>query len=129
MSVPSYWREIPARYRLEAGKCTGCDKIHFPKRPICSECRGNDHEDIQLSRKGTVVSFSEIHAAPPKFAEQVPYVIGIIELDRGVRISCQIADCHGSDIRVGAAVQIEFRRISQEGEAGIINYGYKAVLL
>ena len=32
------WRENPQRYRMEAGKCTGCGEIYFPPRRVCAEC-------------------------------------------------------------------------------------------
>ena len=31
-----YWREIPQRYRLEAGKCRSCGEVYFPPRLICA---------------------------------------------------------------------------------------------
>ena len=38
MISPRYHREIPQRYRLEAGQCNGCQEIHFPPRAVCRKC-------------------------------------------------------------------------------------------
>ena len=38
MISPRYHREIPQRYRLEAGKCKGCGSVSFPPRIVCPEC-------------------------------------------------------------------------------------------
>ncbi len=127
MSVPKYWREIPHRYRLEAGKCSKCGKIYFPERLICPDCQGRSFERVHLNPEGKLLTYTVIHVGPSRFADQVPYAIGIVELKDGVRLECQVADCRIPDIRTGMPVKIEFRRISQEGEAGIINYGYKCV--
>jgi len=56
-----------------------------------------------------------------------PYAVGIVELEDGVRLTAQIVDCSFDELRVGLPVKIEFRRIYEEGKAGIICYGYKFV--
>ena len=50
MITPRYHREIPQRYRLEAGKCTGCGKVHFPPRQICKECHGREFKTVTMFR-------------------------------------------------------------------------------
>ena len=30
MPSPRYWREIPARYRLEGARCKSCGKVDYP---------------------------------------------------------------------------------------------------
>ena len=37
MPAPQYAREIPQRYRLEAARCTSCQKVAFPPRPRLSQ--------------------------------------------------------------------------------------------
>ncbi|KPJ54230.1 transcriptional regulator [candidate division TA06 bacterium DG_24] len=127
MSSPRYWREIPQRYRLEAGKCTDCGNIHFPPRLVCSACSGRQFETVKLSDEGTVFTYTIIRVAPSQFVDQAPYAVGIVELDDGVRISAQIADVDLDALEIGQRVRIEFRLIQNEGEAGIICYGYKCV--
>jgi uncharacterized OB-fold protein len=36
-------------------------------------------------------------------------------------------DCAVEDLKIGQRVKIEFRKLYQEGEAGVIYYGYKFV--
>lgn len=127
MSVAKYRREMPHRYRLEAGKCSGCGKLLFPKRLICPECGNRNFETVKLNRQGKLITYTVIHVGPSQFTDQVPYAVGIVELNEGVRLLSQIADCPPDELQTGMPVKIEFRRISEEGEAGIINYGYKCV--
>jgi len=124
-----YWREIPQRYRLEASKCKGCGAVWFPPRLICAECGKRDFEGVRLADQGKVTTFTVIRVPPSEFSGQAPYAVGIVDLDGGVSIQCQIADCSPEELKIGMPVKIEFRKIKQEGEAGIINYGYKAVPL
>ncbi len=128
MPTPSrYWREIPQRYRLEAGKCKNCGFIAFPPRTICPRCQSRAFETIILADSGKVVSFTIIRVPPQPFSDQAPYAVGIVDLDDGVRLTGQIVDCAFEELKIGMRVKIEFRKVYEEGEAGVIYYGYKFV--
>ncbi len=128
MPTPSrFWREIPQRYRLEAGKCKNCGFIAFPPRLICPACHSREFETIHLPDTGKILTYTIIRVPPQPFVDQAPYAMGIIELDNGVRITGQIVDCDFEELKIGRRVRIEFRKIYQEGEAGVIYYGYKFV--
>ncbi len=128
MSVAKYWREIPQRFRYEAKKCSKCGSISFPPRLVCPECGSRSFEDYVLKDTGKILTFTTIEVGPPQFADQVPYTVGIVELDDGARITTQITDVDPSKIKIGDRVKLEFRKIQDDGKAGIIMYGYKAVL-
>lgn len=128
MPTPArYWREIPQRYRLEANKCTACEKIYFPPRQVCSLCGSLKFEPTRLAEKGKLLTYTIIRVPPHQFADLAPYAVGIVELEDGVRLTAQIVDCSFEELRIGLPVKIEFRRIYEEGEAGVIYYGYKFV--
>lgn len=129
MSEPRYWREIPQRYRLEAVRCKECGKIHFPPRLVCASCGGRKFEKHILSNKGKVITYTIIRVPPAPFKDQSPYAVGIVELEDGVKLTAQITDCSFEDVKVGQEVRIEFRKIQEEGEAGVLQYGYKFVPL
>ena len=128
MPSPSrYWREIPQRYRLEANKCKNCDIIFFPPRLICPECKKREFEETRLAEKGKILTYTIIRVPPRQFLDQAPYAVGIVELDDGVKLTGQIVDCDFEDLKIGQKVKLEFRKIFDEGEAGILCYGYKFV--
>jgi uncharacterized OB-fold protein len=122
-----YWREIPQRYRMEAKKCKGCGKIYFPPRLVCSECKTANFEDVKLSDQGKLLTWTVIHVAPSQFVDQTPYAMGIVELDDGARLLAQITDCEPEELKSGMKLRLEFRKVQQDGEAGILCYGYKFV--
>jgi len=122
------WREFPQRYRLEAEKCTACGKVHYPPRVACSQCGAKTFETIVLPREGKVVTYTVVRVPPAGFTEQTPLPIALVELADGVRVMVQIGDVGDPDsLEIGMPVRLEFRRISWDGEAGLIFYGHKAV--
>jgi uncharacterized OB-fold protein len=122
-----YWREIPQRYRFEAGKCVSCGEIYFPPRLVCAKCKCRQFRTVRLPDEGCIATYTVIRVGPSQFADQTPYAVGIVELDGGVRITSQIVDCDFDKLAVGQRVRVEFRKIQQQGAAGILCYGYKCV--
>jgi uncharacterized protein len=127
MPSPRYWREIPARYRLEAGRCRGCGKVVYPARRICPKCRGTEFEPLRLSRRGTVVTSTVIHVAPDAFRMEAPYAMAVVETPEGARLMTQVVDCDPDEVAPGMEVSLVFRLVQREGRGGILCYGHKAV--
>lgn len=128
MPTPSrYWREIPQRYRYEAARCKACGAISFPPRLVCPECQSREFETVKLAESGKIKSYTIIRVPPEPFSDQAPYAVGIIELEDSVCLTGQIVDCDFDSLKIGMKVRLEFRKVFEEGEAGIIYYGYKFV--
>lgn len=82
-------------------------------------------EPHKLKPRGKIVSYATTHVAANGFEDQVPYVLAIVELDDGPRLTTQITDCNPTEIKIGDEVEIVFRKMGQEGEDGVLYYGYK----
>jgi scaffold protein (connect acetoacetyl-CoA thiolase and HMG-CoA synthase) len=124
-SVPSYWREQPQRYRYEANTCKECGKVFFPPRRSCGPWCDCTLEPHTMATTGKLLTYTVIHVGPTQFGDEVPYVLGICEMADGARITAQVVDLGPEGPAVGMPVRIEFRKVQQDGEAGILMYGYK----
>lgn len=124
-SVPLYWRLRKSRYNIVGSKCHTCKKVFFPPRNVCPNCRSKgDLRDFTFSGDGKIISWTVIHTAPGGFESQTPYVVGIIELKEGTKISGQIVgDVKG--VRSGRRVRPIFRRMFSDDPEGLIHYGVK----
>jgi uncharacterized OB-fold protein len=129
MIVPKYTREIPQRFRLEAEKCSGCGYVAFPSRQICPECGHKSFEMIRLKPEGKILTYTIIQVAADTFSTQTPFAVAIIETIDGARLTAQVVDCAPDEVATGKEVKLIFRCIQREGKAGILQYGYKAVLV
>ena len=128
MITARYHREIPQRYRLEAGKCTKCGYVAFPPRLVCPKCNAKKFKTIVLNDEGKLQTFTIIRVGSDKFSKATPYAVGIVELKGGVKLTTQIADVDVEKLKIGQKVKLVFRKIQDDGKAGIHMYGYKAVL-
>ncbi|MBI4416591.1 MAG: Zn-ribbon domain-containing OB-fold protein [Euryarchaeota archaeon] len=128
MAIPRFWREIPSRYNLLGSKCGNCGALDFPPRSVCPRCGRRSvgkMDKFRLTGKGKVVTYTVIHDAPKDFDMMKPYVLGIVELDEGVRLTSQIIDVEPGEVKIGMPVEVTFRKLGEEGDAGVIHYGYK----
>ena len=127
MPTARAWREYPQRYRYEAAVCTKCSKWHFPPRLVCDKCGTEAFETKTMRRTGKVLTYTIIRVPPAPFKDQAPYAVAVIEMDDGPRLTAQVVDCKEEDLAIGQKIKLEFRKLYSDGEAGPINYGYKAV--
>ncbi len=129
-AIPLTWRKIPERYRLLGVKCETCSKNYFPKRSICPTCRRKGKlVDVRYSGKGTIFSFTEVAAPPQGFEDQIPYILAVIELEEGARLTAQVVDATKDDIKVGSKVEQVFRVIQRNDPEGLVHYGFKFKLV
>ncbi|MBN2517233.1 MAG: Zn-ribbon domain-containing OB-fold protein [Candidatus Altiarchaeota archaeon] len=120
-----YWRRIPQWYRLEGVKCETCGKNYFPSRAICPTCRREGKiVPKDLVGRGKIFSYTVVHATPSGWELQSPYIIAIIELEEGPKLTAQVVNCKPDEAKIGKEVEMIFRKILDTGD-GIIHYGYK----
>lgn len=90
---------------------------------ICSNCGSTSLTKYSFEDGATLVSWSEVHAAPIGFEYQVPYIVGIVELEAGEKMTTQIVDIKLEELHHGLKLRPVFKKIYPDGDSGIIHYG------
>lgn len=125
MDVPRYWRLRDQRYRLKGSVCNNCGYYSFPPRQICPKCKSHDYSNYYFKGQGTVYTYTKIYQAQETFEKMIPYIIALVELEEGPKVTAQITDINLEDIYIGMPVELVIRKIYESGEKGPILYGYK----
>lgn len=102
--------------KIMGSKCKKCGTLALPPRPICISCFAREMEWVQLKGIGMLAAFTSIVVAPPYmvkegFDRNNPYVVGIVELEEGVKTVARIVgvDAKKPDqIKVGTPLKVEF---------------------
>jgi len=102
--------------KLLGGKCRKCGKVHLPPRPLCDSCFSKEFEWIELPRKGKLLTYTIIHVAPTQFQEMTPYAVGIVQLEKGVRIPGMIRGVPLEQIKVGMELRMDFETCEAKQE-------------
>jgi uncharacterized OB-fold protein len=92
-----------AAHRLATTRCPDHGWL-YPPRMWCPVCTREDLEWTELSGHGTLAAFSTQETAL-RFA--TPAVIGLVDLDEGVRLLSHIAGRY-EDLRLGQDVRVDF---------------------
>lgn len=103
-----FWEGTHA-HELRLQRCRKCGAFRFPPQVLCRACLAEETDWVATSGNGTVYSFVVQHRpATPAFAEDVPYVVAVVELDEGPLLLTNIVGCPASEVRVGLPVVVAF---------------------
>lgn len=111
-----YWDAARDR-RLLIKRCNACKKPYFYPRDRCPRCWSSDTAWIEAAGTGTVYTFTVVYANDlPPFRDRVPYVVAVVDLDEGVRMTATIEGCPPEDVRCDMGVRVEFRDEQRDDE-------------
>ena len=109
-----YW-EAAREGRLDIPLCGDCGKHHFYPRAICPHCHSDNLKFDTVSGRGEVHTFTIARRpAGPAFADDVPYVVALIELEEGPRMMSRVQTDDPESVRIGAKVEVTFVKASDE---------------
>lgn len=125
----------------EVCRNVGCEKKIFPPRDICPYCNKPANIEHKFSGRGEVYSFTTVYEPPAGFEKYAPYVVALVKLEEGPMVTAMLTDLEMKwkekeidgelrqvgeyDVQIGMPVEMVTRKLSEDGERGLINYGYK----
>ncbi len=116
LETAPYW-EATREGRLVIKECHTCGRAYFYPRSHCPRCWSNDTSWRESSGKGTVYTFTVVYQNDlPPFRDRLPYVVAVVELEEGVRMTSNIEGIAPEDVRCGMAVQVAFREEARGDE-------------
>jgi uncharacterized OB-fold protein len=106
--------------QLIGSKCLSCGEVFFPRRERkwCVHCHGENLEDIKLSRKGEIATFSVVMQQPGGgfYKGPVPYAYGLVDLPEGLRIETLFVAEDFDELEVGRDAELVIERLCDDGE-------------
>jgi uncharacterized OB-fold protein len=93
-------------------RCCACGRHQFYPRGHCAACFAPDPAWVPASGRGRLHTYTVVHRTPnAEFAADCPYVLAIIELDEGPRLTARIIGEAGEladDLACDARVRVVF---------------------
>jgi uncharacterized protein len=113
VSAP-YW-EAARRHELAIQRCASCQRHVFYPRLNCPACGSQQLDWVTASGRGTVYTYT-IARRPthPAFAGRTPYVIAIVELEEGPRMTTNIVGCDPDSVQIGMPVEAAFEDVNPD---------------
>jgi uncharacterized protein len=108
------------RNELWLQRCEGCHGYLFYPRYLCTRCGSGKLRWEQVSGRGTVFTYTVARRPThPAFADRVPYVIAVVELEEGPKLTTNIVGCEPVDVSIGLRVRATFE---DAGDVTLINF-------
>jgi uncharacterized OB-fold protein len=98
-----YWEGIAAG-QLLLQRCSDCQTMRHPPRPMCGKCNSLRWETFPSALAGTVISWIIPRHPPVPPGEE--NLIGLVETDEGARLVVNLHDFENTDSVNDARVQI-----------------------
>ena len=103
---------------LIGSRCRTCGTTTFPAQGSCPRCCGEDMEQRELSRRGTLWSYTvqgfqpkEPYAGPQEF---VPYGVGYVELPNDVIVESRLTVADPEQLEIGMPMELVIETFRRE---------------
>lgn len=103
------------KHRLMIQRCTECGQLRFPPSGMCPHCRSMMFGWVNAAGRGRLYSWIVVRHPIPRdiYGGDVPYVVALVDLDEGVRISTNMV-CAPDDLVADMPVEVVFDDVSPE---------------
>jgi len=120
--------------RLLGSRCRSCGTPYFPKSAVCHNpaCTGSQVEDAEFGPRGTLWSCAVQDYPPPAPARfdkpYVPYAMGVVDLEDGLRVLGRMCGDDPRGARPGMKVELVLDPLCHDDEGNeIITWKFKPV--
>ncbi len=105
--------------RLKGSRCRDCGEVFMGKAITCAHCSGENMEEIVLSNRGTLWTYTLIQYQPPGEYKGpvnpfVPFAEGLVELPDGIRIVAPIKECSLDAVKIGMPLELVIHEFFQD---------------
>ncbi|GKV63921.1 MULTISPECIES: Zn-ribbon domain-containing OB-fold protein [unclassified Sporosarcina] len=89
---------------MKVYQCDQCEYASVSDKYRCPSCGTGQLQEKELSSKGSVYSYTDIHIAPAEFAHLAPYTVALVQLDEApVKVTVRM----NSGVKIGDTVDLD----------------------
>ena len=114
--------ELRDKKRIMGTRCPACNRVYVPARSVCKDCFAQLNDWVQVSDKGTLLTYTICNQPNPVQPMEPPVAYGIVQLDGAdTGFVHMLGEVDPEQLRVGMRVQAVFK---PEREASILDIKY-----
>jgi len=113
---------------LLGSRCPECGAHYFPQRYICIACGHEGLDQVELSGRGKVWTYTIAGQTPPGSLIEAPYALAVVELPEKVAIRSILTDVDVDAVRVGMDVEIKLVKMKEDDDGNdVVSYMFRPV--
>ena len=114
--------ELRDNKRIMGIRCPTCNRVYVPARSVCKDCFAQLNEWVEVSDKGTLLTYTICHQPNRVQPMEPPLIYGIIQLDGADNgFVHMLGGVDPEQLRIGMRVQAVFK---EKREASILDIKY-----
>lgn len=114
-----FW-DAAAEGRLSFQRCDDCGFVRWPAAGVCPECLSRAATWTEVEGTGVIWSHVVYHRAyAASLKQDVPYAVGLVELDCGVRLVSRLVDFSATGPQVGDRVSAHYQEVGDHGTVAV----------
>ena len=132
--VEGLFAETSEGARLLGSRCASCGTPYFPRSPLCHnpDCTASRMEDASFGPHGKLWSCAIQNYPPPapaKYEEPyVPYALGVVDLQEGLRIVGRISTDDPERLQVGSDMELIVEELYRdEGGSEVVTWKFRPI--
>lgn len=107
--------------RLRGSRCGACGETTFPAQAGCPSCTAQGCEEVELSPRGTLWTYTvQRFPPPPPYAGDsenfVPFAVGYVELPEGVRVEARLTESNPDRLVIGMEMELAVEAFAVDDE-------------
>jgi uncharacterized OB-fold protein len=117
-----FFIQIRDSKKINGVKCPKCNMVIVPPRSVCIKCFSKIEDLVELSGKGTLVTYTVVHYDSAVQAMKPPYAVGVIKLDGAdTAITHFIGEVDFKELKAGMKLEAVF---NETRNANILDIKY-----
>ena len=106
--------------KLPGSKCRECGDIFYPRRLCCLKCGSQDLEEMFITPKGKLDTFTTVTMVPPGALVEAPYSLGSVKTPEGVYIMSVLTEPDPEKLRLEMDMEIVVEQIKENTEGNAV---------
>jgi uncharacterized OB-fold protein len=116
--------ELRDNKKIMGTRCPTCNVVYVPARSVCRDCFGELSEWVEVSQKGTLLTYTVTYQSNPIQPVSTPIVYGIVQLDGAdTGFVHMLGEVDPEKLKVGTKVKAIFKS-KKERQGSILDIKY-----
>lgn len=113
---------------LIGSRCKKCGDCFYPKRAVCANCYGQEMEELALSTRGKIYTYTVARTSYPMTPLVAPFIVGEVKLPEEVLTLSLITDIDFEAVKIGMDVEIHFWKVREDEEGNeVMAFAFRPV--
>lgn len=122
--------------QLIASRCKECSAVTFPRQDACPSCAARACEEVLLSRRGTLWTWTIQRFPPPNppyigpsdRKTFVPYGVGYVELPEGVRVEGRLSVADPAKLEIGMELELVIEKFIEDDDGkALLTFAFQPI--